>query len=233
MDASEAIAEKLLKQMGFKSVVYEPDGNTPPDFLADDRVAVEVRRLNQSHDSGDGKRGLEEASIPLWKKIETLAHSLSSATNESWFLYFRFSRPVKPWKQLEPALRKAISAFVAQPERNSGRIYTDPSFELDVIRASQPHENYFRMGGSSDRQSGGFIVDEMLANIDYCAEVKLKKITEFRSRYHEWWLVLTDHIGFGLDDHDKNHLLEKAKRPAGWDKIIVVSPSDPTKWFEF
>lgn len=74
MDASEAVVEKLLKHMGFQSVVYEPDGNTPPDFLADGRVAVEVRRLNQNHDSGDGKRGLEEMSIPLWNKVEKLAH---------------------------------------------------------------------------------------------------------------------------------------------------------------
>lgn len=74
MDASEAVVEKLLKHMGFESVVYEPDGNTPPDFLADGRVAVEVRRLNQNHDSGDGKRGLEETSIPLWNKVEKLAH---------------------------------------------------------------------------------------------------------------------------------------------------------------
>jgi len=233
MDASEAVAEKLLNQMGFQSVVYEPDGNTPPDFLADGRVAVEVRRLNQNHDSGDGKRGLEETAIPLRKRFEKLAHSLGPATNESWFIFFRFSRPVTPWNQLEPTLRAALSAFMIQPERHSGRIYTEPNFELDVIRASKPLEHYFRMGGDSDRQSGGFIVAEMLDNIDHCAAEKLKKIAKFRSRYPEWWLVLTDHIGLGLDEHDKQQLLENATRPAGWDKIIVVSPSDPTKWLEF
>lgn len=233
MDASEALVEKLLKHMGFQSVVYEPDGNIPPDFLADGCVAVEVRRLNQNHDSGYGKRGLEETSIPLWKKVEKLAHSLGPATSESWFLFFRFSRPVKPWKQLEPALRAALSAFMAQPERNSGRVYTEPNFELDVIRASNPLEHYFRMGGNSDDQSGGFIVAEMLDNIAHCAAEKLQKISDFRSKYPEWWLVLTDHIGLGLDDHDKQQLLEHAKRPEGWDKIVVVSPSDPTQWLEF
>ena len=219
--------------MGFQSVVYEPDGNTPPDFLADGRVAIEVRRLNQNHDSGDGTRGLEETSIPLWKKIERLAHSLGATTSESWFLFLRFSRPVRPWKQLEPTLREALSAFMAQPERNSGRIYTEPNFELDVIRASKPLEHYFRMGGNSDDQSGGLIVAEMLDNITYCAAEKLQKITDFRNKYPEWWLVLTDHIGLGLEDHDNQQLLEHAKRPAGWDKIVVVSPSDPTRWLEF
>jgi hypothetical protein len=233
MDASEAVAEKLLKHLGFQTVVYEPDGNTPPDFLADGRVAVEVRRLNQNHDSGNGKRGLEETSIPLWQRVEKLGHSFGVATDESWFLFFRFSRPVTTWKALEPKLRAALVAFMAQPTRNSGRVYTEDNFELDVIRASQPLEHYFRMGGNSDRQSGGFIVAEMLDNIAHCATEKSLKIANFRSNYTEWWLVLIDHIGLGLDDRDKQQLLAHAKRPAGWDKIVVVSPSDPTKWLEF
>lgn len=233
MDASEAIVEKLLKHRGFQNVVYEPDGNVPPDFLADGRVAVEVRRLNQNHDSGNGKRGLEEISIPLWQKVEKLGGSFGSSTGESWFLFFRFSRPIKPWKVQEPKLRAALVAFLAQPARNSGRVYTDDNFELDVIRTPQPLEHVFHMGGSSDHQSGGFIVAEMLENITHCASEKLKKIANFRNNYPEWWLVLTDHIGLGLDDHDKQQLLGHAKRPAGWDKIVVVSPSDPTKWLEF
>src|SRR5690606_28651653 len=82
-------------------------GAVHPDFLADGRVAVEVRRLNQNHDSGRGKRGLEETSIPLWQRVEKLAHSFGPATNESWFLFFRFGRPIKPWKELEPRVRAA------------------------------------------------------------------------------------------------------------------------------
>lgn len=233
MDASEAVVEKLLKHLGFQSIIYEPDGNTPPDFLVDGRIAVEVRRLNQNYDSGDGRRGLEEASIPLWHKLERLAHSLGSGANESWYLYYRFGRPVKPWKELKPKLRSALVEFMAQSERRAGRVYTDGNFELEVIPASQPLEHNFRMGGVSDHQSGGSIVAEMLQNIDHCVTEKLQKIAIFREKYPVWWLVFTDHIGFGLDDNDKQQLLEHVKRPAGWDKIIVVSPSDPTNWLDF
>jgi hypothetical protein len=233
MDASEAIAEKLLKHMGFTSVVYEPDGNVPPDFLADGRVAVEVRRLNQNHDSGDGKRGLEEVAIPLWQKIEKLVHSLGPPVSESWFVLFRFSRPIKPWKELGPKLKSALVTFKNQPVKTSERIFSDATFQLDAIKASQPLQTYFRMGGRSDNQSGGFIVAEMLSNIEYCINEKSQKIANVKSRYNEWWLVLTDHIGLGLDDFDKQQLLADAKRPAGWDKVVVVSPSDPTRWLEF
>ncbi len=233
MDASEAIAEKLLRNMGFTSVVYEPDGNVPPDFLADGQVAIEVRRLNQNHDSGNGKRGLEETSIPLWQRIQRLGDSFGSATTESWFLIFRFSRRVKPWKELGAKLRTALATFISQPARSSGRLYTDDNFELDVIRATQPLDRIFVMGGRSDFESGGFIVDEILTNISHCATEKLQKIADFRSGYPEWWLVLVDHIGFGLDSSDKQQLLAQVKRPDGWDQIVLVSPGDPSNWLEF
>jgi len=236
MDASEATVQALLQHLGFSSVVYEPDGNVPPDFLADGRIAVEVRRLNQNHDSGDGKRGLEEAAIPLWNKVKKLVESLGSSTDQSWFVFYRFSRPVAPWKQLEPKLKSALVAFQKQASQSSAgivRIYSENGFELEVFKATQAYPTYFLMGGHSDDQSGGFIVAEMLANIEHCAKEKLQKITKFRSKYREWWLALVDHIGLGLNDFDKQQFLEHAKRPAGWDKILVVSPSDPTRFIEY
>ena len=122
---------------------------------------------------------------------------------------------------------------MARSDRLGGTIYAEENFELDVTLASKPLEHYFRMGGNSDHQSGGFIVAEMLKNIAHCAEEKLRKIEAYRSKYPVWWLVLTDHIGLGLDDYDKQQLLAHAARPAGWDKIVVVSPSDPSGWIEF
>lgn len=233
MDAQEQIAEKLLKRMGFESVIYEPDGNVPPDFLADGRVAVEVRRLNQNHDSGDGIRGLEETSIPLWKQVEKLAHSMGPPGTTSWFLWVRFSRPVKLWKEIKPGLKAALSAFKTQPTQASGRIFTDGTFEVDAIKASQPLETFFRMGGRTDLESGGFIVAEMLKNLQHCIAKKSQKIANVKAKYKEWWLVFVDFIGQGLDDYDRQQLLAHAKRPADWDKIVVVAPSEPIRWFEF
>lgn len=233
MDKSEEIVEKLLKQMGFKSVIYEPDGNIPPDFLADHRVAVEVRRLNQNYESANGMQGLEETAIPLWQKLEKLCNSFGRSEGESWFLCFRFSRPLKPWKSLESDLRKALADFMAQPTRINGNIYRKDCFKIDVIRASEPAEYYFSMGASSDDQAGGLIVTEMLKNVAYCAEEKRYKSTKFRSKYPEWWLILTDHIALGLDNQNQQQFLAHAKRPDGWDKIVIVSPQDHNHWFSF
>ncbi len=56
MDTSERIVWEYLLHRGFRDVVYEPEGKVPPDFLVDNRVAVEVRRLNQNEDTPVGER---------------------------------------------------------------------------------------------------------------------------------------------------------------------------------
>jgi len=53
MDSSERIVYQYLSYQGFSDVAYEPDGNVPPDFLLNGRIAVEVRRLNQNEDTGE------------------------------------------------------------------------------------------------------------------------------------------------------------------------------------
>jgi len=40
MNREEKIAKVYLTSLGFKNVVFEPDGNFPPDFSVDGRIAV-------------------------------------------------------------------------------------------------------------------------------------------------------------------------------------------------
>jgi hypothetical protein len=233
MDATEAIANEFLNNIGFASVVYEPDGNIPPDFLADGRVAVEVRRLNQNHDSGDGKRGLEEVTIPLWKNMIKLTLSLGPPVGESWVVSIRYTRPVRSWKELAPKIKSALIAFKNQHPQSNGLIYSDGRLHVELTGAGHPLPTYFRMASRIDAQAGGFVVAEMLSNIQYCIDEKIRKIANFRSKYREWWLVLVDRTGLGFDFYDKEQLLAHIKRPTGWDKIVVILSSDPTQYFSF
>src|SRR4051794_11743077 len=111
MDDSEKIAAQFLAHEGHPDILYEPDGNIPPDFLVGGRIAVQVRRLNQSHRSGSNLQGLEETEIPLLKRVRSLAASFGPPrTGVSWFVTYTFRRPPS-WKKLEPPLRKALGAF--------------------------------------------------------------------------------------------------------------------------
>jgi hypothetical protein len=78
MNREEKITETYLKSLGFKNVVFEPDGNIPPDFSIDGGIAVEARRLNQHFFAKDEAQGLEESRIPLFKLLESTLSEFDS-----------------------------------------------------------------------------------------------------------------------------------------------------------
>lgn len=233
MDASENLVHQHLVQLGFKDIIYEPDGNVPPDFLVNGTIAIEVRRLNQNHFDGVTTKGLEEVAIPLWNKIENLVKRVENPlTNESWFVFFRFGRPVEPWKTLEPKILSALRTFINSPVRERGTILRECSFEIDVFRASKLYPSMFLMGGYSDDDSGGWVLAEMRKNILYCASEKSRKIARVRGTYPQWWLMLVDHIGHGLNDFDREMFRNQVSIEHDWDKIVIIDPRDPERYFE-
>ncbi len=69
MDSTERLVQDYLLHCCFTSVLYEPDGNVPPDFSIEGRIAVEARRLNQHERSQGFVRGLEETAIPFGRTV--------------------------------------------------------------------------------------------------------------------------------------------------------------------
>src|SRR4051794_7461292 len=113
MDKSEAHVAKFLTHRGYTDVKYEPDGNIPPDFLVDGRIAVEVRILNQNYPSGKSSEGLEETAIPLWDGMKKLVSLLgSSGEHGSWFVFYDFKRPLGHWKKIRSELRSKLTEFM-------------------------------------------------------------------------------------------------------------------------
>lgn len=48
MNTDEKIAFRYLQSQGFNSIDFEPNGNsTPPDFVIEGNIAIEVRRMNK------------------------------------------------------------------------------------------------------------------------------------------------------------------------------------------
>ena len=234
MDATEKLVHDHLAHRGFTNIVYEPDGNIPPDFLVDGCIAIEARRLNKHHFSAEGAKGLEELAIPFWRKVKGLLASLGPPIKgESWFVDFTFSRPVEPWKTLKPALRSALQAFIASSTQEREVIATAQGFELAVFgRTSKPHRTMFILAGCSDKESGGWLLADMGTNIQHCASEKSRKIANVQSKYPQWWLALVDHIGYGLDNFDREMFRDQVSIEHSWDKIIIIDPRDHTRWFE-
>ena len=59
MKVEEQMAKTYLEHLEYQDIVFEPDGNIPPDLLLNGNIALEVRRFNQYFRNGDKKEALE------------------------------------------------------------------------------------------------------------------------------------------------------------------------------
>jgi hypothetical protein len=93
----------------------------------------------------------------------------------------------------------------------------------------------FVLGGSGDHDSGGFALSELVRNLSICVSEKSRRIARHKSRYDEWWLVASDHIGYDAIEADDIEAL-RAHRASwddfSWHRIVLVSPVDPLRWVE-
>jgi hypothetical protein len=132
-------------------VQFEPDGNVPPDFLIDDRIAVEARRLNEHEETDGGYRGLEVTAKPLHRAVlKSLESSGPPVDSRSWFVHYTVRRPLPPWKEIERSLRDAVREFREQLENPPREMRLGRSIRLRFSQASQPHATLLLMGSSSD-----------------------------------------------------------------------------------
>jgi hypothetical protein len=230
LDDSETIANKYLAHRGFQKIDFEPEGKSkPPDFLVDDRIAVEVRRLNQNElctTPGTKPRGLEEVAIPVWKNIQQLLPSLGHPKGQfSWYVFIRYSRPVPGRRQIEDAIRQHLGAFRDNPTQKPATIQIFDNLVLKLFPAGRLYPDYFVMGGRSDYDTGGWVIPELERNLKICIDDKTAKMSGIRGKYAEWWLVLIDHINYGAEE-------ALPVPPHNWDKIILINPQDHTQAYE-
>lgn len=230
MDDTERIAKEYLSSLDLGELMYEPDGNIPPDFLIDGRIAVEVRRLNQHRDlPGGGTEALDSMSYPFIKGLECYVQEISpSIDGESWFVYVSFSRPLESRQELRKLLKTALVAFMQAPKRTRCTLSVTPHLEIDLKRANKTYPSFFLLGGYSDFDSGGFVLAETIKGLLVCIPEKEKKIASFKERYSEWWLVLVNHIGLRLNSEDQCRLRDSPPLSHSWDKVILVNPLSPS-----
>jgi hypothetical protein len=234
MDTCEKIVADHLAHRGYCNVVYEPDGNVPPDFLVNGSIAVEVRRLNQNEVTQAGARGLEETSIPFLMSFKKLLASLGPPrTGVSWFVNYSFGRPVPNWNQLRPLLARHLKDFRGNPlDQKPTSVIMYDRLKIDFFPASAVHSTFFLLGACHDEDSGGFLLHLIEENLRLCIREKSLKIASYRHKYPQWWLILIDLIGYGLDERDREMFQQHWKMEHDWDKIILLNPLDARSGFE-
>lgn len=227
MDDQEKVINEYLNKQGYKSIEYEPDGNVPPDFLANNSIAIEVRRLNQHYENKSGDtNGLEEVSIPLYQTVHRMLSNFDHLyVGKTYFVYLRFKRPLEKGRKAKNKIINALESFSSSPCDERTEITIGNNLALKIFPAGAPREGkFYLMAGYSDQDSGGWILSELERNILICSEEKLEKIEKYREKYQTWWLALVDHIGHGIGEDERKHLNQELLSAHDWDKVIIVNP---------
>lgn len=233
MNREEQITEAYLKSLCHKAVVFEPDGNIPPDFSIEGRIAVEVRRLNQHFFTKDEVRGLEETRIPLFKLLESsLCESDSQYNGCSYWVSIRFHRPVEKGNANKKAIVKVLTGFLHRPYPMPCELKVTEYISLYIFQSEAAIGKVFRFAGGTDRESGGWVMDEFRKNFNHCIEEKSEKIKDYYNKYNSWWLVLVDQIAHGFNESEKAEMKSMITANSSWDKVIVLDSLTGNNIFE-
>ncbi len=223
MKREEAIAKAYLKSLGFNDILFEPDGNIPPDFLINGKIAVEVRRLNQHFFAKNKVTGLEEQRIPLFNLINsTLKEFDSQYEGHSYWVSISFHRPIGKGNLNKKAITKALSNFLREPFLLPYDIKVTESIFFHLRSREASEGEVFRFAIGMDRESGGFVLYKFRTNFDYCVQEKSAKIKNYYDKYPSWWLVLVDTIAYGFDEEEKQEIKSMVSVDSMWDKVIVL-----------
>lgn len=233
MNADETLAEAFLLSQNIGPVGYEPDGNVPPDFLVDERIAVEVRRLNENIRIGSRVQGTESAEIALGKAIRDVMDTFGGPPEggKKYYVTYRFSRPIAPYKEIKRELGKFFQN-VRDGSASTWSTRLTQGIDIEAFPANHPGGNQFRPGLIVDYDSGGMVVQLLRHNIEHCLTEKTKKIAPFRTKYPEWWLVLIDHVVYGFDPLDWKQFKDSPRITHSWDRVVLLDPSSSDRLFE-
>ncbi len=227
MNREEAIVQEYLQAQEFHSIVHEPDGNVPPDFLVNDEIAVEVRRLNQ-HCDRDANQPLESLEYRLIPRIAALLKDYQTVEHEhSAFVTIHFRRPINDLSitmvKVKGILRSHLDCIRERrvyPVCENLALWFEPWPErLDGV---------YELGSTLDMDQGGWVIPNIYDNLKIALCEKDRKVAPYRPKYNTWWLVLVDYIGYGIREQDVRQLTARPKIEHSWGKILLVAPMNPS-----
>jgi len=227
MKREEQLAYNYLTYQGYSKIKYEPDGNIPPDFLINETIAIEVRRLNQHYTANltDLPDPLEKLEFALIPRVNSILKEYPIGTNpNSVFVFVEFGRPLTVNKKL----LNDIKSLLEQHKMNDIHVITSVKISENLTIRFHPSSKKFStlyvLGIVADNNSGGLVVSNIYHNLKLVIKEKERKILKYYNRYPEWWLLLIDFIGYGLDDFDFHQLGQYKINSSKFKKIILVPP---------
>lgn len=226
MNIDEEIVFRFLKKHFVGEIIYEPDGNNPPDFLLNQEIAIEARRLNQNYFDDNSVEGLEDFSFSFEEMLSDVLASFYQNVLEKSFLvsvyYDRQNR--QKLSRIRAEIRTALQNFLkTTPSEFPVDIIINKSIQLRIYKNfSTKIYDVFNLCGIFDADNGGEMISELDKNLNFCIEEKNKAVTPYIQNYSIWWLCLVNHlIVFPEYQYSKN-VMQSIKSFGPFSKLLIV-----------
>jgi len=220
MNSDEIIAQKYLSTFG--KLIFEPDGNIPPDFAFESKVGVEVRRLNQNYREGSTVQGLESGSISIQESLQSELDKFGlNEKGEGYILSLGYQRPMTNMKKIKKKARDAIESFEQNPQSLPVTLNLSETVEFKIEAKTDKTSKKYTIGVVSDWDSGGYVNQMYIDELNHCIDEKSVKVESYLEEYSQWWLVLVDHLcSFMKEDLDE--ILNGIKSKGKFDKVVLI-----------
>jgi len=224
MNQDEKIAYDYLVHENYSSIVYEPDGNIPPDFLVNNKIAIEVRRLNQHKLVNGVYKPIEELGFKLIPRIAKTLKELETNDFESSILVtVYYQRPLKVNTKLLNKLKTEIKNKLPLTTKEI-KIDIDYNLQLKLYQSKLKFSSSISIGAIHDLDGGGFVVSNIYDNLKLILKEKKRKTLPYHEKYKTWWLILIDYIGYNLDKVDIQQLNSAPRLKTIFNKVLLLSP---------
>ena len=241
MNLDESIAHDMLSAIGYTNIQHEPDGNNPPDFLVDNRIAVEVRRLNENFFNSSKPEGLEQLHLAIDRFFtKEINRGERNNENANWVIEVFYQRPLHLNRSKKRDVKNWLSDFKwgRTKERKKTFESNDGHLSVQLIPVQSSSRKFFIPGVFVDYDSGGWVSEVLKENLEFCINEKEEKIYRVKDRYETWFLILIDYIGFlyapPIDEikESLDEFLSKYDLSASeFSQIILVDPGNHGNYY--
>lgn len=241
-DYIEELARQWLEsQEGIERVRYVSDTNDqPPDFVVDDRIAVEGRRLNLMTDATKANQSVEELERPLEGNIRGVLEEARPVPGDYDIHVVQcdlYQASLPDREVIHEQVGRVIEEYIcivkealrSQEKPVRWKTELECGVVIHLHPTSTPRDGRFVLEPGQVAvlpPSSGHVVQRSKENINRRIVEKSSKIRDKICRFSEWWLVLVD-VGLPtphVDELDewqeiRNGLIDSAP----WSRIVVFS----------
>jgi len=157
MQEEEKIVEQYLRGQGYSNIVFEPHGNTTPDFVVNGDIAIEVRRLNQNYQKAETYYGLKEDGKPLYDLVEELLEKFGEHfCGKTYAVFLEYQRPLPHRREvrgIKNKIKNELNNFRLNPTEQKNIIYSNQNISIEIHPATPKPGIFYFMGGEHDLDS--------------------------------------------------------------------------------